>query len=268
MKQNIRSIIFGLSAVLALAAWIYGIAVYPSGSIREIPLEEFYAFAALFLLYAALLATPLYAAAPNLPGKAMYFRARRALGVSGFGFALLHASIAFFGLLDGFQGIGFLDHRYLVSLFWGLVALVILALLSAVSFDAAIQYMGPWWKRLQRLAYIAGIASLIHVVIIGSHYSNLSSTIPSISFILLIVLLVLESMRLDAYVQRKYMADSRSFGFVFVVFFTLLVLVSYIYVLQAGAGGVGGFSLNIHAQHEKEAALQAEQAKAQQPNAQ
>jgi sulfoxide reductase heme-binding subunit YedZ len=260
MKRYIRTIIFTLSAVVALAAWIYSIAVYPAGTIRDIPLEEFYAFVGLFLLYAALLATPLYAAAPNLPGKELYFRARRALGVSGFGFALLHSAIAFFGLLQGFHGIGFLDHRYLVSLFWGLAALIILLALSAVSFDRAVHAMGKWWKRLQRLAYLAGVGSLIHVVIIGSHYTDLSAAIPSVSFILLIILLILESIRLDQYIKEKYLRNTQQFSFLFVVLFALLVLLSYIYVSQAGAGGIGGLSFNIHAQHEKEAALQAEQA--------
>ncbi len=257
--KYIRPIIFGIAGIVALGAWLYCASIYPVGTIRDIPLEEFYGLTSLVLLYIALLATPLYAAAPNIPGKSLYFKARRAIGVSAFGFALLHAAISLFGLLQGFQGLSFLDHRYSVSLLWGLIALVILLLLALTSFDAAIAWMGPWWKRLQRLAYVAAIASLIHVVITGSHYTDLSRTIPSVSFILLIILLVLESMSLDRYLTERYMPQARRFGFVFVVLFALLILLSYTYVLEAGSGGVGSFSLNIHAQHEREAQLQLEQ---------
>lgn len=250
--KHIRYYILIGSLVLAAGLYIFYAYQLGSGPLFDIRLEEAYGFLSLGYIYIAILASPLYKAFPEAPLRAGYLQARRAIGVAGFIFALLHSIIAFFGLLQGFNGLGFLDHKYLVSLSWALLALIILAALAFTSFDGAVTAMGKWWKILQRFVYLVVLAILIHILYIGTHYANLGSGIAQITFVLLVILLFLEAIRLDKYLRTRFLPESQTFGFVFVIIFGLLVLASYIFVVQAGSGGIGGFSLNIHAQHEQE----------------
>lgn len=99
--------------------------------------------------------------------------ARRAIGVSCFFFASLHASLAFFGLLGGFPGLRFLGTNYIVSASLGFAALCILSLMTATSFDSAVSYLGKRWKMIHRLVYAAGILIIIHFLAVGgSHFKT------------------------------------------------------------------------------------------------
>lgn len=257
----IRCFVLLAAGLIALLMFWHARSVYAYGALGDIRLEEWYGFAAFVFLYLAMLISPLYFAVPQLLGKSLVFQSRRAVGVAAFGFAVLHSAVAFFGLLQGFAGIGFLDHRYRVSLFFGLIALVILLAMALTSFDWAVDHMGKYWKWLQRLVYLAALAAIIHVVTIGTHYSDLSSGAAEATFAALMLLLFLESLRFDAWLRKRYAPESRTFGYAFVIIFGALALFSYIYITQAGPGGLGSLSLNIHAQHEQQIRqLEAEQA--------
>lgn len=182
------------------------------GNVQQIRLTQAYALTAVTFLYLTLLAGPLVYAFPNLPFMEGYKHARRALGVSAFYFAALHASISFFGLLGGFEGLLFLSDRYILNVLLGFSALVILGALALTSFDALIKKMTfHRWKLLQRLVYIAAIFILIHALMLGSHFKTFSEYIPQIFFAALTFLFFLEALRLDAFLQKKY-ASLPNFG--------------------------------------------------------
>lgn len=244
LAKYIRHIVLGISAVVALAIYEYVQTNIPSPELQKIRLVQLYAFASLIYLYLALLASPLYTVFPYLPWRGLYVKARRALGVSTFFFGLLHATIAFFGSLGGFQGLGFLSRNYLIAIGLGASALFILLCLAATSFDVMVNRLGSKWKVLHRFVYAAGILILIHALMLGTHFEDLSAKIPQIVFACILFLLTLEAIRIDKYLAQKYPLSPR-FGLPLVVFVGLLVGVGYYLFSPTGATQ----SLGIHAQH-------------------
>ncbi|MDB5189791.1 MAG: Sulfoxide reductase heme-binding subunit YedZ [Parcubacteria group bacterium] len=240
-KTHVRSWVYMVSIVIALDIYVF-VGNSEVGTLRIIRLEEGFGFVASLYLLLALLPTPLYSVFPSTPGKALYTQARRAIGISTFCFAFLHASISFFGLLDGFAGIPFLDTRYLMLLGCGAIALIILFFLAATSFDIAVRLMGSWWKRLHQFVYLAGVLTFIHVTLLGSHFSDPSAFWPMLFITVAFAFLVLEAARLD----KKYVAarEERAprFSGVFVLCCVILTVVFMILTsgdsaLHAGHAG-------------------------------
>jgi DMSO/TMAO reductase YedYZ heme-binding membrane subunit len=161
----------------------------PAGSLQPIRIEQWFGFISLGLLYAALLASPLTKVNPELPFKTSYLHARRAIGVLAFYYALLHGLVAFFNQLGGFAGMQYYSDTYRLALLLGAGALAVLAVMTMTSLDWAVKVMGfTKWKLLHRLVYGAGIAVLVHVALIGSHYDGINAlsmlTIVGIAFLL------------------------------------------------------------------------------------
>ena len=91
---------------------------------------------------------------------------RRMLGLFAFFYALLH--FATYALLD--QRLNFpailADVTKRPFIIAGFAAFVILVPLAATSTARAVRRLGfPRWKRLQRLAYVAGVLAIIHFVL-------------------------------------------------------------------------------------------------------
>lgn len=169
----------------------------PAGSLQDIRLEQAYGFIGLLLLYLAILASPLTKVFPHIPGRDAYLHARRAIGVSAFYYACLHGYITFFGQLDGFGGIKYLNHTYTVSILAGAFTLVILLVMAATSFDWVVDHMGyKHWKLLHRLVYLASIAILAHIVLIGPHYDNGLSFLSVLTYLAVAFLVSLEILRI------------------------------------------------------------------------
>lgn len=244
----IRSIVLAGSILLVISIYYYIHTIIPSGTNQTTKLEEVYAFLSVIYLYLSLLWGPLYGAFPNLPLKALYFKARRTIGVSAFVFGLLHAYIAFFGLLGGFDGFNFLTTNYVVSILFGAVGLAIFFLMTLTSLDYAVNKLGKHWKRLHRFVYIAAVVIFIHTVMLGSHFINLSEWIPKLFLMLVGFLVLLEAIRFDAFLARHF-GNRPSVGVAF--FFVAVVIsgASGLIFLPSGSGGVSSI-LNIHAQHQ------------------
>ncbi len=188
--------IIGLAAVWTLV---------PAGDLRLIRLQQTYGFIGIIFLYVAVLATPLTKLYNNLPYRQQYLHLRRAIGVSAFYFAVLHGSIAFFGQLGGVQGVAFLTGRYQLALGLGLIGLLVLTAMAITSFDRAIDRMGfKNWKKLHRLVYLASIAILLHVVMLGTHFAYGSSAIARITLVAVLALLFLEAIRLDKALRERF----------------------------------------------------------------
>ena len=133
--KNIRFYVLLLSTVLLMWIYLWVKLFIPEGNLQIVKLTEYYALTTISFLYLSLLTTPLYHAFPKLPGRAQYTKARRALGVSAFFFALMHVYFAFFGQLGGFAGLSFLSTNYLIAISLSTIALLILGLLALTSFD-------------------------------------------------------------------------------------------------------------------------------------
>src|SRR5882672_10534426 len=175
--KYIRHIILLTTILFAGGIYLYWSAMIPSGILQITKLDQTYALFAVVLLYLALILGPLYKTFPSLPYPSLVLKTRRPLGVSAFLYAFLHTCFSFFGLLGGFPGIPFLDDRYLLAISMSFVALLILGLLAITSFDYFLVAMGKKWKLLQRFVYLAGLLIVMHALMLGSDFSNLSRTI-------------------------------------------------------------------------------------------
>ncbi len=168
----------------------------PNGSLQTIRIEQVFGFVSILLLYVALLASPLTKVLPNLGFKEQYKHARRAIGVLSFYYALLHVYITFYKQLNGFPGIKYYNSKYSLSLLLGTIALGILLILTITSLDWAVRTLRfKYWKLLHRIVYMAGIAIVVHVILIGPHYLKLSF-LGILTYLAIAILVVLEFMRI------------------------------------------------------------------------
>jgi sulfoxide reductase heme-binding subunit YedZ len=124
---------------------------------------------ALRLLLLCLLMTPLafylgWSAAAAL---------RKPFGLWAFGFALVHVgySLAAGGSLGRWQA----PQPYLLL---GALSLLILTALALTSYKAAMRRLGRWWKRLHRLVYIAGGATVAHAILAAATSKRLLARDP------------------------------------------------------------------------------------------
>lgn len=250
LRYNIRFYVLVLSIVISVIIYSVLTMIYPTGYTQSVKLEEYYGFLSLAYLYLALLAGPFCYTFRSFPYGAQYLKARRALGVSAFYFAYLHTTITISSMLGGLTGLTFLDSQTLGAIVVGFIALFIMFILTITSFDYAVNRLTfPKWKLLHRFVYLAGILVLIHVMLIGIHYSTLSGIIPQITFIALAFLLLLESPRLDNLLKKFMHVPKIGFSTV-----ALLIIFSVFYfgTVNPIFGSSGTFSFDIHAAHERE----------------
>ncbi|MGC9396638.1 MAG: sulfite oxidase heme-binding subunit YedZ [Anaerolineae bacterium] len=113
---------------------------------------------ALNLLVLSLACTPLYA----LTGFAPLQRARRTLGLYAFLYVVVHF-LAFAGWDYGFDlrllWEAVFYQRYVIV---GFIAGLILLVLAITSTRNWRHRLGKWWKRLQRLVYLANVLAVLH----------------------------------------------------------------------------------------------------------
>jgi len=245
--NNIRFYILLFSITFSVGIYFFiTSSTITSTQTQIIRLEQIYALTAVIYLYLALLAGPFCYTFPAFPLKVEYLKARRALGVSAFYFALIHAWVAFFGQLGGFAGIPFLNDRYLLALTCSLIALLILSLLAATSFDAVIKKITfPRWKFLQRFVYLSGILILIHALMLGTHFSDLSETIPLLLFFFIGFLFILEGQRIDVYLHKKINLNPRFH----ISLLIIIVLMIFLFFRYVNPFGENHSSINIHSEH-------------------
>lgn len=247
LLSNIRFYVLFFSVSLSLAIFFLVKSSIPEGGLQIIRLTQIYALTAVTYLYLAVLVTPLIRTFPVIPLKVHILKARRAIGVSTFYFAGLHASLAFFGQLGGFTGLIFLPSKYLLAIILSFTALIILSLMAATSFDYMVTKLTfPKWKMLHRFVYLAGILILIHALMLGTHFQDLFGLIPQILFIALGILFLLEANRFDNFLQNKFVNLPR-FGFtlILVVIFLTIYFMYSLFPISSN----GTLSLGVHAYH-------------------
>lgn len=243
--KNIRFYILVASVSISLITYFYVQSTYSSERLQTIRLTQIYALTAVSYLYTALLIGPLIYLLPSIPFKSQIQKSRRAIGVSAFCFAVLHSYFAFFKQLGGFEGLNFLTDKYLLAISLSFTALVILGFMAATSIDKIIARMKfRRWKVLHRLVYLGGFFILIHALMLGTHFADLSGTIPQIFSVCLAFLLLLESLRFDDYLARNFNVIPK-LG----IFTTVLSALFLSYLIFLAIPKNGPVSLGIHAQH-------------------
>jgi DMSO/TMAO reductase YedYZ heme-binding membrane subunit len=163
---------------------------------------------ALVLLYITFIIGPLTQYSIFSRYRTLLKRSRRALGISTFFFSLVHAGFGFFGIMLGgsfdLNRVGFIPTNYILPLIIGAIALGIFTILAFISTDTAVKKMGKNWYRVQRLIYIAGLASLVHVYWIGSSFQNITSGKSLVLIFFVSLLFILWALRLDLLVFKKF----------------------------------------------------------------
>ena len=107
----------------------------------------------------ALMVTPLKQLWPAAKTVHVLARYRRALGVAGFLYALIH-TVAY--VFDMETLAAMLAEWSAPAILTGWAAMLLLLPLGMTSNDAAVRALRRGWKRLQRLAYPAALLTLVH----------------------------------------------------------------------------------------------------------
>jgi methionine sulfoxide reductase heme-binding subunit len=115
------------------------------------------------LLILALLPGPLARMLHPGPILRIWIALRRNIGVAAFCYGLLHLAI-YCGDMRLISAI--IDEVSLLSIWTGWLALLLLAIPAAISFDRAMRRLGARWKTLQRTAYGAFTLGLVHWVLL------------------------------------------------------------------------------------------------------
>jgi DMSO/TMAO reductase YedYZ heme-binding membrane subunit len=200
----IRKIVFAITAII-IGLVFFSSSQHEGGLANQThQLAQGFAHLAYAYLLAALFASPLYIAFPKLPGKALYVKARKAIGVSVFFFAALHVYYAFFSILGGFPVLPYLPPSYLVATTLGAVSLLILSVMAVTSHKYFVKKLGRHWKPVHRFVYLVAIAIPIHALIIGPNFQQTKSLVAAALLVASVVLLALEEYRLYNYILKKY----------------------------------------------------------------
>lgn len=245
-EKPISIIIYCSAAAFVALLYILVTAALPSADLQRIRLTEYYALTTITVLYATLLLNAAYGIFPQLPGQALFYKARKPLGLSVFGLALLHANFGFFGLLGGFSGLAFLSETYRTAITLAASALVIFGFLAVLSLFSTWAERNRW---VYGLVYIAALLIAIHALALGSHFADLSNTIPQLFIFGLLLLLILEALRLDKFVSTKW-PSRYQFGWVFALCLVIITFYTQQYVIGFDPS-TGSFGL--HAQHLQQA---------------
>ncbi len=236
--------------IILITSLVFSVAVYSWASsfsselLTIIRLQQVFALTAFLFVYLALVVKPVYSAFKSFPLCKRQNSIQKGFIFSSLYFGLLHSAISFFGQLGGFSGLGFLSDKYLLAIFLSFSALLIILLVSLSNINILQEIKLPKGKFSSGLFYAAGILVLIHALMLGTHFQDLSSSIPEITIMLAALLLVLESLRIDKYLQEKFSIIPK-LGPVFTVF--LGISIGYFFVTLVPADSP--LSLGIHSQH-------------------
>jgi sulfoxide reductase heme-binding subunit YedZ len=115
-------------------------------------------FSARFMII-AMLASPLALVFRGWRGPKWLKTNRRYFGVAAFAYALFHTVLY---LIDEATVTNVLNDLPKLYIWTGWIAFAIFIPLAVTSMDYFVRVMGPWWKQLQRLTYVAAALTLLH----------------------------------------------------------------------------------------------------------
>ena len=249
MKTLFKSVGFYILLVnflISIFVYFYTVTTVSIPTGQFVKFTQIYALLAVFYLYVAMMAAPVTKYFPALPFNSWLVKLQKELVVSAFYFGVLHGYFAFFGELGGFAGLGFLTPLFLLAICLSAAALLILTFIAITSFDAKIKALSyKKWKLFHKTIYLVALLIVIHSLMLGTHFINLSAMIPKIFFTALSILVLLETKRLDDYLSEKY-KNFPSFGIFGVIGGVAIIYFLITYVFTSSPASA---SLGIHAQH-------------------
>lgn len=148
-------------AVLSAPAVAWGVSLSQNGTAMAADALNPTGALSAILFILALLATPLRYLWPRGSVPLWLVRNRRYLGVSSFGYALLHTLLY---LLDAGSAAKVIAEFPKLDIWSGWVSLLIMVPLALTSSDSWVRQLGPRWKSLQRWAYAAAVLGLLHAI--------------------------------------------------------------------------------------------------------
>ncbi len=152
------------SQLFRMGGWVMLI-IGISTLLRTSDMVDYTGHAALLLLALALVARPLSQVVPWL------LAYRRALGVGGFILAIAHMTHMLGHSFDWtLDALPYLLPTQQVGIWAGFAALVGMTPLALTSFDAAVAYLGRYWRKLHLLVLPAFLLVVMHTILLGSHY--------------------------------------------------------------------------------------------------
>jgi methionine sulfoxide reductase heme-binding subunit len=166
IARLLRTPTFILALIIAPGLWpVWPMFLHPDATVLADPpkyLLHHLGFTASMLLAIVLTLSPLRAAFPRATPVATLQRHRRLIGVSTFVYAALHVTMHF--IYEGGFGTFATDWKK-PFIAVGLGAFVILLVLAATSFNAAVRWLGArYWKWLHRLVYVAAALVVCHQI--------------------------------------------------------------------------------------------------------
>ncbi|MFA5929841.1 MAG: ferric reductase-like transmembrane domain-containing protein [Candidatus Micrarchaeia archaeon] len=196
LQKNARKLVYAIAFIIACATFV----AFSKNGNATLDTANAFGFLAFSAISLALAASPVRALFPAWKYNAAYYRARRALGVSGFVFAFLHYFIQPFLFYKG-------DVAFFLSaageagtwLWVGVAALAMLFLLAATSTDYAVRKMGKRWFTLQKLTYLVYPIIILHASQIGFDFGRGLNAYSGSFFAIAASTLLLEAAR--AYVS-------------------------------------------------------------------
>lgn len=237
--NNSRFYILVTSILLSALTFSYLRLQISSDQLYFIRLQQVFGLLSITFWYIAIAISPIGYIIGKQRTKPLEF-ARRAIGVSAFYFALLHAGVALWGQLGGLSHLQFLPSIFVWSLIAGAGGLVILLSMALTSFDKVVAFMTfRKWKWLHRMVYAGGILVVLHIWTIGTHLSY--SGVQLGAFIALVVLCGLELYRTIKLLNTRYLGFNTAES-------SILFLFSWA-IVTLGIFMLPFFIDNYHSQH-------------------
>lgn len=241
LLNNSRFYVLAISMLLSVATFAWLRLQIPSDQLFYIRVQQVFGLLCVLYWYAALVISPIGYIVGKQRMRHIEF-ARRAIGVSAAYFALLHGSVALWGQLGGMGQLSYLPSLFQWSLAGGLVALVILLIMAATSFDKVVKFMTfRRWKLLHRLVYIGGILAVLHIWSVGTHLAYVN--IQWATFTALVVLSGLETFRaVTLFAKKRPEFQSKDY------FVTLFVSIWLLWIVLIAA--IPTLVQNYHSRHD------------------
>jgi hypothetical protein len=160
---------------------------------------------------------------PNASSKKLLWKIQPILIIGTFYFGVIHAYISFFQQLGGFEGLSFLGNNYLLAISFSATALILLLFLSStVLFFEKRKKLHS--KLLLSILYIIGILILLHALLLGTHFQNLSGWIPQIIFFAIAFLSILLAVNCDNVLSKKFPSLPK-FGIAMIILVSSLLVI-------------------------------------------
>lgn len=118
------------------------------------------------LMIIAMMLTPLQMLLPKSGTVHWLMQRRRYLGVAAFGYAALHTLyyVVDLGLLSTI-----IEQLTELGIWTGWIAFLIFVPMALTSNQVSVRRLGPAWKPLQRLVYLAAVLTLVHWIFVANN---------------------------------------------------------------------------------------------------